>query len=80
MASLNPARDLGPRIWELFLGYGANAIPGQNFNVLITTVLPIPGALLGAWVYDFTVHQHLPAPVGPDTVERPVVTERSSRA
>jgi glycerol uptake facilitator protein len=80
MASLNPARDLGPRIWELFLGYGANAIPGQNFNVLITTVLPIPGALLGAWVYDFAVHQHLPAPVGPDTIERPVVAERSTRA
>jgi glycerol uptake facilitator protein len=67
MASLNPARDLGPRIWMLFIGYGSNAIPGPNFNILVTTLMPLVGGPLGAWVYDSFVHQHLPAPVGPDT-------------
>ena len=71
MASLNPARDLGPRIWMLFIGYGSNAVPGPNFNIWITTLMPLVGGPLGAWVYDFFVHQHLPltAPVGPDVPE-----------
>src|SRR3982074_388113 len=43
MASLNPARDLGPRIWMLFIGYGKNAIPGPNFNIWVTTVMPLIG-------------------------------------
>jgi glycerol uptake facilitator protein len=77
MASLNPARDLGPRIWMLFIGYGKNAIPGPNFNILVTTVFPFVGALLGAYVYDMFIHQHLPAPVGPDTAR---VTDEAARA
>jgi glycerol uptake facilitator protein len=77
MASLNPARDLGPRIWMLFIGYGKNAIPGPNFNIVVTTVFPIVGGLLGAWVYDTFIHQHLPTPVvGPDTA----VVAESARA
>jgi glycerol uptake facilitator protein len=78
MASLNPARDLGPRIWMLFIGYGSNAIPGPNFNILVTTLMPLVGGPLGAWVYDSFIHQHLPAPVGPDTV--PVVESARARA
>jgi glycerol uptake facilitator protein len=68
MASLNPARDFGPRVWMLLIGYGSNAIPGPNFNIVVTTVFPFVGGALGAWIYDMFIHQHLPAPVGPDTV------------
>lgn len=78
MASLNPARDLGPRIWMLFIGYGSNAIPGPNNNVLITTLFPLVGGPLGAWIYDFFIHQHLPAPAGPDVAKR--VVEEPARA
>ena len=78
MASLNPARDIGPRIWGLLIGYGSNAIPGQNFNLWITTGMPLIGGPLGAWIYDFFIHQHLPAPVGPDTV--PVAESARARA
>jgi len=78
MASLNPARDFGPRIWMLIIGYGSNAIPGPNFNIIVTTVFPFVGGLLGAWIYDTFIHQHLPAPVGPDTV--PVVESARARA
>src|SRR5919201_224311 len=69
MASLNPARDFGPRLWMLVIGYGSNAIPGPNFNIWITTLMPLVGGPLGAWIYDFVVHQHLPVPVGPDVPE-----------
>jgi glycerol uptake facilitator protein len=78
MASLNPARDLGPRIWGLLIGYGSNAIPGMNFNLWVTTGMPLIGGPLGAWIYDTFIHQHLPAPVGPDTV--PVVESARARA
>src|SRR5437870_3096532 len=77
MASLNPARDFGPRLWMLLIGYGSNAIPGPNFNIWITTLMPLVGGPLGAYIYDFVVHQHLPVPVGPDVPEK--VTE-SARA
>jgi glycerol uptake facilitator protein len=78
MASLNPARDLGPRIWGVLIGYGSNAIPGMNFNIWVTTGMPLIGGPLGAWIYDTFIHQHLPAPVGPDTV--PVVESARARA
>jgi glycerol uptake facilitator protein len=71
MASLNPARDFGPRVWGLIIGYGSNAIPGMNFNILVTTGVPLIGGPLGAWIYDAFIHQHLPAPVGPDTAPVP---------
>jgi glycerol uptake facilitator protein len=76
MASLNPARDFGPRLWMLLIGYGSNAIPGPNFNIIVTTIFPFVGAPLGAWIYDAFVHQHLAAPVGPDTA----VVPESARA
>jgi glycerol uptake facilitator protein len=78
MASLNPARDLGPRIWGLIIGYGSNAIPGQNFNIWVTTGMPLIGGPLGAWIYDTFIHQHLAAPVGPDTI--PVAESARARA
>jgi len=78
MASLNPARDFGPRIWMLLIGYGSNAIPGPNFNIWITTLMPLVGGPLGAYIYDMFIHQHLAAPVGPDTI--PVAETARARA
>jgi hypothetical protein len=57
----------------LIIGYGSNAIPGPNFNIWVTTLMPLVGGPLGAWLYDFVVHRHLPVPVGPDVPEK--VTE-----
>jgi glycerol uptake facilitator protein len=79
MASLNPARDFGPRLWMLLIGYGSNAIPGPNFNIWITTLMPLVGGPLGAYLYDFIVHQHLPVPVGPDVPE-PAVERVKARS
>jgi hypothetical protein len=49
----------------LLIGYGPNAIPGPNFNIWVTTLMPLVGGPLGAYIYDFFIHQHLPVPVGP---------------
>jgi glycerol uptake facilitator protein len=77
MASLNPARDFGPRLWELLIGYGTNAIPGPNFNVVVSTIFPLIGGPLGAYIYDYVVHQHLPVPVGPAAPEPATEIERA---
>jgi len=76
-AHLNPAREFGPRLWMLVVGYGTNAIPGPNFHILITTLMPLIGGPLGAYIYDYIVHQHLPVPVGPDVAEVPATEERA---
>jgi MIP family channel proteins/HAD superfamily hydrolase (TIGR01509 family) len=60
-ASLNPARDLGPRFMLLLLGFGSVAIPGprNGLALLVTTIGPIIGALLGLLVHDGLVRRTL---------------------
>lgn len=50
MTSLNPARDLGPRLLMFFDGFGTNAFPGPRggLSLLITVGAPlVAGALTG---------------------------------
>jgi MIP family channel proteins/HAD superfamily hydrolase (TIGR01509 family) len=60
-ASLNPARDLGPRFMLLLLGFGSVAIPGprDGLALLVTTIGPIIGALLGLLVHDGLIRRTL---------------------
>lgn len=53
-ASLNPTRDLGPRIMLLFMGFGTVAFPGPRggLALLVTTIGPIIGGLLGMLIHD----------------------------
>jgi len=51
-ATLNPARDFGPRLFTLIAGWGSVAIPGPRggfFTVYI--VSPIVGSLAGAGIF-----------------------------
>ena len=51
--SLNPARDLGPKIFLSLNGWGALSFTGGNDNFLyflIPTIGPILGANLGGWI------------------------------
>lgn len=61
MVSMNPARDLGPRIWLLLRGYGVWAFPGLQGggSTLATTVFPVLGALFGGWFHDTVVSPHM---------------------
>ncbi|CAL4322865.1 Glycerol uptake facilitator protein [Buchnera aphidicola (Protaphis terricola)] len=53
--TLNPAHDLGPRIFLSFIGWGKLAFTGLNNSTfpyfLIPTVTPILGINLGGWIY-----------------------------
>jgi hypothetical protein len=53
-ASLNPTRDLGPRIMLLLMGFGSVAFPGPRggLALLVTTIGPIIGGLLGMFIHD----------------------------
>jgi glycerol uptake facilitator protein len=57
--AINPARDLGPRLFAWAQGWGKIAFPGDYGNVntyfWIPIVGPLVGAAIGAFVYDFLI-------------------------
>jgi putative hydrolase of the HAD superfamily len=59
--SLNPARDLGPRVLLLFMGFGSVAFPGPNgiMALLATTIGPIIGGLIGLLIHDRLIRNTL---------------------
>ena len=61
--AINPARDLGPRLFALAAGFKNTGFVDLVFVVPI--VGPLLGGLLGALVYDYGVRAYLPEkPVG----------------
>ncbi|OQV21573.1 Aquaporin-10 [Hypsibius exemplaris] len=59
---INPARDLGPRIFTAMAGWGAYPFNVRNFNWFwIPVVGPHIGALIGAVVYKFFIGNHWPS-------------------
>jgi glycerol uptake facilitator protein len=63
--AINPARDLGPRVFAWIQGWGDIAVPGDYGNVnsymWIPIVAPLLGGLVGVFIYDFLVHNVLRA-------------------
>jgi len=56
--SLNPARDLGPKILLSLTGWGTLSFTGGNKNFiycLIPTIGPILGANLGGWIHKMLI-------------------------
>jgi glycerol uptake facilitator protein len=75
--AINPARDLGPRLFAGLAGWGEVAIPGNYANVSgylwIPIVGPFVGGVIGAFVYDLGIRDTLRARgevAPPDTVSR----------
>ncbi len=72
-ACLNPARDLGPRLFSWLAGWGKVAIPGPRggfFTVYI--VAPLTGALLGALLFRLVFkHGYGPPPAEAAPVSPP---------
>jgi glycerol uptake facilitator protein len=61
--AINPARDFGPRLFADVVGYGKIAMPGDYGNVntyfWIPIVGPLLGGVIGALMYDLTIHDTL---------------------
>jgi glycerol uptake facilitator protein len=70
-AGLNPARDLGPRLFALLAGWGTIALPGPNGVWWAYVVGPFLGGPLGATLYDLFIR------TTPPLEERSVVYEET---
>ena len=75
MAALNPARDLGPRVWTLLAGWGEIAFPGPRGGFWIPTVSTIIGGLLGGGIYAYLYKQIFPVVAEPGRVPAEVEVE-----
>ncbi len=62
--AINPARDLGPRLWVFLATASAYAIPGNPTGYAyfwIPIVAPLLGGVVGAFIYDYTIGKVLEA-------------------
>jgi glycerol uptake facilitator protein len=68
--AINPARDLGPRLFAWAAGWGKIAFPGDYGNINTYFWIPIIGPLLGgaiaAFFYNFGIQDFLKARMGPE--------------
>lgn len=62
--AINPARDLGPRLFTLVSGYGWKVISYRSYKWFwIPIVGPLIGGALGAWLYQFMIGIHIPSDI-----------------
>ncbi len=59
--AINPARDLGPRLFCFLTGWGHAALPSPEHYWWIPIVAPLLGGGLGGGLYQLLIHQFLPA-------------------
>lgn len=61
MAPLNPARDIGPRIFTAIAGWGTEVFTYRNWNYVWVPIFgPHLGAILGAWIYKVGIGDNFP--------------------
>src|SRR5947208_488741 len=58
--AINPARDLGPRLFTAVAGWGGEVFRAGNSWWWVPVVAPPIGGVLGGWVYDACVGNHFP--------------------
>ncbi|HSK08302.1 MAG TPA: MIP family channel protein [Vicinamibacterales bacterium] len=66
--AINPARDLGPRIFTAVGGWGTEVFRAGNYWWWVPIVAPCVGAALGASIYDVLVGRRIPATAGREAV------------
>ncbi len=60
--AINPARDLGPRLFTAIAGWGPGVFTAGGGWWWVPVVAPCVGAILGAWLYDAFINKHHVAP------------------
>ncbi len=58
--AINPARDFGPRLWVALVSGGQSFVV-NNYYFWIPIVAPLLGGVVGAYIYDFTIHKVIEA-------------------
>lgn len=58
--AINPARDFGPRLWIAIVSGGAS-LSADNYYFWIPIVAPLLGAVVGAFIFDYTIGKVLQA-------------------
>jgi MIP family channel proteins len=63
--AINPARDLGPRLFTAVAGWGGEVFSAARGWWWVPVVAPCVGAVIGALTYDWLITKHHPAPATP---------------
>jgi MIP family channel proteins len=59
--AINPARDLGPRLFTFVAGWGSDVFRAGNHWWWVPIVGPLVGGVLGGAIYDQLIGRHHPA-------------------
>ena len=59
--AINPARDLGPRLLTVAVGFKNNGLTDGSNAYWVPIVGPLLGGLIGGAMYDFLIRKRLPA-------------------
>jgi len=59
--AINPARDLGPRLFTLVAGWGGEVFRAGGGWWWVPIIGPCVGGVVGGWVYDFFVGSRFPS-------------------
>ncbi len=60
--AINPARDLGPRLWTVLAGYKNNGLTDGSGVWWVPIAGPLAGGLIGAGLWDLVLRPLLPKP------------------
>ncbi len=58
--AINPARDFGPRLLTVLVGFRNNGLTDGSFVWWVPIVGPLIGGVIGGAVYDFGIRRYLP--------------------
>ncbi|CAJ1062263.1 aquaporin-10a [Xyrichtys novacula] len=61
-AAINPARDLGPRLFTMTAGWGTEVFTCYNYWFWVPLVAPPLGGVIGSLMYVVFIEWHLPDP------------------
>ena len=79
---INPARDLGPRLFCFLMGWGPAALPSPQNYWWVPIAGPMIGGVVGAGAYQALIRPYLPSrrPLTGPVVQEPVTTAAAEQA